>query len=156
MEQISSNWTIAKNTLFLYGRMLFNLVVSLYTSRVILQVLGVSDLGVYQVVAGIVALFTFVNGSLAGATSRFLAFELGKNDNQRLSKTFAATLNVHIITAGILFFVCETVGRWFVNYKLNIPEGREFAANFVYQCSVMMTMLSLIQAPYNAAIISHE
>ena len=156
MEQISSNRTIAKNTFFLYGRMLFNLVVSLYTSRVILQVLGVSDLGVYQVVAGIVALFTFVNGSLAGATSRFLAFELGKNDNQRLSKTFAATLNVHIITAGILFFVCETVGLWFVNYKLNIPEGREFAANFVYQCSVMMTMLSLIQAPYNAAIIAHE
>lgn len=156
MEQISSNRTIAKNTFFLYGRMLFNLVVSLYTSRVILQVLGVSDLGVYQVVAGIVALFTFVNGSLAGATSRFLAFELGKNDIQRLSKTFAATLNVHIITAGILFFVCETVGLWFVNYKLNIPEGREFAANFVYQCSVMMTMLSLIQAPYNAAIIAHE
>lgn len=155
-SNISSNKTIAKNTLFLYGRMLFNLVVSLYTSRVILQVLGVSDLGVFQVVAGIVAMFTFVNGSLAGATSRFLAFELGRNDKQRLSRTFAATLNVHIITAVIFFVVCETIGLWLVNYKLNIPEGREQAANIVYQTSVLMTMLSLIQSPYNAAIIAHE
>lgn len=156
MEKISSNKTIAKNTLFLYGRMLFNLVVSLYTSRVILQVLGVEDLGVYQVVAGIVAMFTFVNGSLAGATSRFLAFELGKNDSQRLARTFAATLNVHIVTAAIFFVVCETIGLWLVNYKLNIPAGREVAANVVYQASILMTMLSLVQSPYNAAIIAHE
>jgi O-antigen/teichoic acid export membrane protein len=156
MEKISSNKTIAKNTLFLYGRMLFNLVVSLYTSRVILQVLGVDDLGVYQVVAGIVAMFTFVNGSLAGATSRFLAFELGKNDSQRLARTFAATLNVHIVTAAIFFVVCETIGLWLVNYKLNIPIGREVAANVVYQASILMTMLSLVQSPYNAAIIAHE
>lgn len=156
MEKISSNKTIAKNTLFLYGRMLFNLVVSLYTSRVVLQVLGVNDLGVYQVVAGIVAMFTFVNGSLAGATSRFLAFELGKNDSQRLARTFAATLNVHIVTAAIFFVVCETIGLWLVNYKLNIPAGREVAANVVYQASILMTMLSLVQSPYNAAIIAHE
>lgn len=155
-EAISSNKTIAKNTLFLYGRMLFNLVVSLYTSRVVLQVLGVNDLGVYQVVAGIVAMFTFVNGSLAGATSRFLAFELGKNDSQRLARTFAATLNVHIVTAAIFFVVCETIGLWLVNYKLNIPAGREVAANVVYQASILMTMLSLVQSPYNAAIIAHE
>lgn len=156
MEVISSNKTIAKNTLFLYGRMLFNLVVSLYTSRVILHVLGVSDLGVYQVVAGIVSLFTFLNGSLAGATSRFLAYELGRGDIMQIKRTFSSTLNVHIITAFLLFIVCEILGLWFINNKMNIPDGRVFAANIVFQCSLMMTVLSLIQAPYNATIIAHE
>lgn len=153
---ISANKTIAKNTLFLYGRMLFNLVVSLYTSRVVLQMLGVNDYGVYQVVAGVVSLFTFVTGSLAGATSRFLSYELGRGDLNKLSRTFAATLNVHIYMAIILFAICETIGLWFINYKLNIPEERMFSGNVVYQCSILMTILSLLQAPYNASIIAHE
>lgn len=155
-EIVSSNKTIAKNTAFLYGRMLFNLGVSLYTSRVILQILGVNDLGIYQVIAGVVSMFTFINGSLAGASSRFLSFECAKRNIERMKRTFSATLNVHLLVAIILFILCETVGLWFVNTKIVIPNGRMFAANVVYQCSIAMTMLSLVQAPYNAAIIAHE
>lgn len=136
--------------------MLFNLVVSLYTSRVMLQVLGITDLGIYQVVAGVVALFIFTSGSLAGATSRFLTFELGRNDTDKLKRTFAATLNAHLIEASLIFVACETVGLWFVGNKLVIPNDRMDAAQVVYQCAVIMTVLSIIQIPYNSSIIAHE
>ena len=155
-EIISSNKTIAKNTLFLYARMLFNLVVSLYTSRVILQVLGVEDLGVYQVVAGVVVLFGFLNSSLAGATSRFLAYELGNGDPERLRKTFSATLNVHIMLAVLVFVVAQTVGLWLVCNYLVIPQPRMDAAIWVYEFSIFSLMLEIIQVPYNSTIIAHE
>lgn len=155
-EIISSNKTIAKNTLFLYARMLFNLVVSLYTSRVILQVLGVEDLGVYQVVAGVVVLFGFLNSSLAGATSRFLAYELGNGDPERLRKTFSATLNVHILLAVLVFVVAQTVGLWLVCNYLVIPQPRMDAAIWVYEFSIFSLMLEIIQVPYNSTIIAHE
>lgn len=156
MEQISSNKTIAKNTIFLYGRMLFNLVVSLYTSRVVFQILGVTDMGVFQVVAGIITLFTFFNGGLAAATSRFLAFELARDNTSRFQRTFSASLNVHILFAVIVLLLGETIGLWIVYYKLVIPEGRMTAALIVYQCTVGMMVLSMLQVPYNAAIIAYE
>lgn len=155
-EIISSNKTIAKNTLFLYARMLFNLVVSLYTSRVILQVLGVEDLGVYQVVAGVVVLFGFLNSSLAGATSRFLAYELGNGDSERLRKTFSATLNVHLLLAVLVFVVAQTAGLWLVCNYLVIPPPRMEAAIWVYEFSIFSLMLEIIQVPYNSTIIAHE
>jgi len=155
-EVVSSNKTIAKNTALLYGRMLFNLVVSLFTSRVNLQVLGIDDNGIYQIVGGVIAMFAFLNGSLAGATSRFLAYDIGRGDTEKLKKTFAAALNVHIIAAMIILIIGETLGLWFVKTQLNIPDGRMFAAIAVYHLSIVGTMISMIQIPFNAAIIAHE
>lgn len=155
-ETISSNKTIAKNTLLTYVRMLFNLVVSLYTSRVILQVLGVDDLGTYQVVGGIVSIFTFIGGAMAGATSRFLAYEIPLGNLERLKKTFSASLNVNIVSAFLFALVAETAGVWLVLNVLSIPPGREGAAMIVYQFSILSTVLTFIQTPYNAALIAHE
>ena len=155
-EIISSNKTIAKNTLFLYARMLFNLAVSLYTSRVILDVLGVTDLGVFQVVAGIITIFTFFNSGLAGATSRFLAFEIGQGNKTRLQRTFSSAVNAYILFSLLVLFLGETIGLWFVLNKLVIPEGRKAAALIIYQCSIVMTIITLIQVPYNASIIANE
>ena len=155
-ETISSNKTIAKNTLLTYVRMLFNLVVSLYTSRVILQVLGVDDLGTYQVVGGIVSIFTFIGGAMAGATSRFLAYEIPLGNLERLKKTFSASLNVNLISAVLFAFIAETVGVWLVLNVLSIPPGREYADMIVYQFSILSTVLTFIQTPYNAALIAHE
>ena len=155
-EVISSNKTIAKNTLLTYVRMLFNLIVSLYTSRVILQVLGVDDLGTYQVVGGIVSIFTFIGGAMAGATSRFLAYEIPLGNLERLKKTFSASLNVNLIAAVLFAILAETVGVWLVLNVLSIPPGRETAAMIVYQFSILSTVLTFIQTPYNAALIAHE
>lgn len=155
-EVISSNKTIAKNTLLTYVRMLFNLVVSLYTSRVILQVLGVDNLGTYQVVGGIVSIFSFIGGTMAGATSRFLAYEIPLGNIDRLKKTFSASLSVNLIAAVLLILVGETVGIWLVLNVLSIPPGRESAAMIVYQFSILSTVLTFIQIPYNAALIAHE
>lgn len=154
--KISSNRQIAKNTIFLYFRMLFALGVSLFTSRVILQVLGIEDRGIYEIVGGVVGLFGFLNASLAGATSRFLTFELGKGNGEKLKETFAAALNIHIFIAFIVFVLAETAGLWFLNTHLNIPAERMFAANWVYQFSVISTMLAITQVPYNASLIAHE
>lgn len=155
-EVISSNKTIAKNTLLTYIRLLFNLVVSLYTSRVILQVLGVDDLGTYQVVGGIVSIFTFIGGAMAGATSRFLAYEIPLGNVERLKKTFSASLNVNLISAILLVVVAETIGIWIVVNVLSIPPGRENAAMIVYQFSILSTVFTFLQTPYNATLIAHE
>ena len=156
MAEISSNKTIAKNTLLLYMRMALTMIVSLYTSRVILSVLGVVDDGIYSIVGGTVSMFMFLNGALSGATSRFLTFELGRNNNEKLKQTFSAALLVHIILAIIIFILLETVGLWLLNNKLVIPEERMHAARVVYQLSAFATLLSVTQVPYTASIISHE
>ena len=156
MSDIGSNKTIAKNSIFLYIRSLLIMAVSLYSSRVILEVLGIDDYGLYGAIGSLVAMFILINGVLSAGTSRFLTFELGKGDNERLNKTFSASFILHIILAFILFILLETVGLWFVNHILNIPEGRNFAANVVYQLSVITSMFTLTQVPYNACIIAHE
>lgn len=156
MSTISSGKTIAKNTLFLYFRMLFTMCIGLFTARVNLSVLGIVDNGIYQVVGGVVAMFAFLNGSLSGATSRFLTFELGKGNTEKLKDTFAAVFNVHLIVALIILVLGETVGLWFLNNKLVIPEDRYWAAHVVYQFSIISSMISITQVPYNASIISHE
>ena len=147
---------IAKNTLMLYGRMLFSMVVSLYTSRVVLNTLGVVDYGIYGVVGGFVSMFSLISSSLSSAVSRFLTFELGRGDQERLNKAFSTSLLIHIVLAIAVLVIAETVGVWFVNNKMTIPSDRLYAANWVFQASIFSFMFGLFSVPYNASIVSHE
>ena len=155
-DTTSNNKRIAKNTIMLYIRMFISMVVGLYTSRVVLATLGVEDYGIYGVVGGVVAMMGFLNASMSGATSRFLTFELGKGDKERLAKTFSSALIVHIGIAIVVLILAETVGLWFLCNKLNIPAERMQAAHWVYQLSILSAMFGITQVPYNAAIIAHE
>lgn len=140
----------------LYIRMLLSVVVSLYTSRVVLEVLGVEDYGIYGVVGGVVAMFSFLNASMAGATSRFLTYEIGLGNDQKLRETFSSAIIIHICIALVVLVLAETIGLWFLSNKLVIPENRTLAAHWVYQCSVVSAMLTITQVPYNSLIIAHE
>ena len=153
---MGENRRIAKNTIYLYFRSFLMLAIGLYSSRVILEALGVEDYGLYGAIGSIVAMFSILNGVLSVGTSRFLTFELGKNDEDKLKKTFSASFAMHLMLAVLLFIILETAGLWFVNHKLNIPDGREFAANVVFQLSIISCMLALTQVPYSASIIAHE
>ena len=137
-------------------RMLVSLAVSLYTSRVVLEVLGVSDFGVYNVVGGVIGLFSFFNASMAGATSRFLNYELGKDNNQKMKGVFNDAMIIHSLIALLILIMAETVGLWFLNNKLNIPEESITAANWVYQLSILSSIISITQVPYNASIMAEE
>ena len=130
--------------------------VTLYTSRIVLQVLGENDFGLYNVVGGIVTMFTFLNGALAGATSRFITYEIGRKDNIQLHKVFNVSLITHVIIALIIVILAETIGLWFLYNKMVIPLDRFNAAFWVYQISVLSCVCSIIQVPYNATIIAHE
>ncbi|WP_281084975.1 MATE family efflux transporter [Segatella bryantii] len=153
---MSDNKRIAKNTIFLYIRMSLIMGVSLYTSRVILATLGVDDFGIYNVVGGIVTMFSFLNGSLGGATSRYITFELGRKDYEKLNKVFNVALLTHIFIGLIIVILSETIGLWFFYEKMIIPEERVDAAFWVFQISILSSLASLIQVPYNATIIAHE
>ena len=155
-KSIADNKRIAKNTLALYFRMILTLVVTLYTSRVVLAELGVIDYGVYNVVGGVVLMFSFINSSMATSTQRFLTFELGKGNFEKLRLTFAASLNIHIFLGLVILLLAESVGLWFVNDKLVIPPDRMMAANIVYQSSILSFFISITQVPYNASLIAHE
>lgn len=156
MEEQTNNKTIVKNTFFLYFRMMFTMVVSLYTSRVILQVLGVEDYGIYQAVGGIVGFLSFLNSALATGTSRFLTFELGKQNFEKLQRTFSTALTVHFGLAVLIVLLAETIGLWFLYNKMVIPAERMGAAVFAYQISVITAVFTLTQVPYRASIIAHE
>ena len=151
-----NNKRIAKNTLLLYFRMLFMMVVSLYTSRVILNALGVEDFGIYNVVGGVVAMFTVISGSLSAAISRFITYELGKGDQSKLNKIFSASVTIQLLLSLIIVVLIESVGVWFLNAKMTIPADRITAANWVLQFSIITFVINLISVPYNAAIIAHE
>ena len=152
----SDNKRIAKNTLFLYFRMLLLLVISLYTSRVILNELGVYDYGIYNVVGGIIVILSFLNNAMASGTQRFMNVEMGRRDQNALNKVFATSQQIHTFVAICVLIIAETIGLWFLNTQMNIPEGREVAANWVYQFSVASAIFGIFTVPYNAAIISHE
>ena len=151
-----NNKRIAKNTLLLYFRMLFMMVVSLYTSRVILNALGVEDFGIYNVVGGVVAMFSVISGSLSAAISRFITYELGKGDQSKLNKIFSASVTIQLLLSLIIVVLIESVGVWFLNAKMTIPAERMTAANWVLQFSIVTFVINLISVPYNAAIIAHE
>lgn len=151
-----NNKRIAKNTLLLYVRMLFSMTVGLYTSRVILNALGVEDFGIYNVVGGVVTMFDFIKGSLSGATQRYITIELGKRNIPQLKKIFSISLSIHILFSLIIIILAETIGLWFLLDKMHIPDDRMTAALWVYQCSILTSVIIMISAPYNAAIIAHE
>jgi len=130
--------------------------VSLYTSRIVLNTLGVEDFGIYNVVGGVVTMFSFLNAAMSSATQRFLSFELGKENYKQLQKVFSMSLNIHVLIASVIFVLAETIGLWFLNAKLNIPAERMEAANWVYQFSILSFMVTVISVPYNAMIIAYE
>lgn len=157
MTDISANnKRIAKNTLLLYFRMLFMMAVSLYTSRVVLNALGVEDFGIYNVVGGIVAMFSMLSGSLSAAITRFITYELGTGNKENLKKIFSSSVTIQIGLAVLIALLAEAVGVWFLNVKMNIPETRMVAANWVFQFSILTFAINLISVPYNASIIAHE
>lgn len=147
---------IAKNTLYLYVRMLFSLVVTLYTSRVVLDTLGVEDFGVYSIVGGIVTFFAFFNSAMASATQRFFSYELGQKDCLSLRTVFNSALVIHLTIALLIFLLAETLGLWFLNNKLNLPVERNHAVQWVFQFSVLTFLIGVIRVPFNALIIAHE
>lgn len=151
-----NNKRIAKNTLLLYVRMLFIMGVSLYTSRVVLNTLGVEDYGIYNVVGGVVAMFGFINGAMSSATQRFITFALGKGDMDNLQKVFSTTLQIHALIATIILILGETVGLWFMYTQMQIPADRMDAAFWVLQCSIMSAIVMIVSVPYNADIIARE
>lgn len=155
-ETAANNKRLAKNTLLLYFRMLFMMGISLYTSRVVLKVLGVEDFGIYNAVGGVVAMFGFISGPMAGATQRYLTFALGKGDIQETNKVFSTCVNIYFGVALILVFVAETIGLWFLYNKMLIPDEKMDAAFWVLQISLATTIVLLLSIPYNAAIIAHE
>jgi len=151
-----NNKRLVRNTLFLYVRMLFILGVNLFTLRVVLSVLGIEDYGIYNVVAGVVTLFSFLNDALIGSTSRFITFELGTGNFEKLEKIFRGALTVHFILALIILLLAQTVGLWILEENLVIPENRMGVARIVYQLSIITAMVTIMRVPYNAAIIAHE
>lgn len=132
------------------------MAISLFTSRVILNTLGVEDYGIYNVVGGVVAMFGFINGSMSSATQRYITFALGKEDKNRLQKVFSTTLQIHTLIAGIIVLLGETIGLWFLYNIIQIPADRMDAAFWILQCSIMSTVIMIISVPYNADIIAHE
>lgn len=151
-----NNKLIAKNTFFLYLRMLLSMLVALYTARVVLSTLGVNDFGIYNVVGGIVVMFGFISNSMSSASQRFLAFEIGQKNIENLKRTFSVTVTIYILFALITIILAETIGLWFVSTQLNIPITRMHAALWVYQFSILSFIVTILRVPYNSAIIAHE
>lgn len=151
-----NNKRLAKNTMFMYIRMVFLITIGLYASRVILQTLGISDYGLYNVVGGVVAMFGFLNSTLSTSTQRFLNVEMGKGNSDSVKRVFSNALYLHLLLVIIVFFLAETVGLWFLLNKLVIPEGRETAALWVYQFSIVAVCIQIFQLPFMSSIIAHE
>ncbi len=152
----SNNKRIAKNTIFLYFRMMLMMVVSLYTSRVVLNTLGITDYGIHNVVGGFVSMFSLISGSMNTTISRYLTFELGRGDFERLKVVFSTSVNIQIGISLVIVLLAEIVGLWFLNYKMVIPADRMIAANWVFQCSLLSFCINIISVPYNAVIIAYE
>lgn len=155
-QTTDNNKRIAKNTLLLYFRMLLMMFVTLFTSRVVLDKLGVTDYGIYNVVGGVVAMLGFLNSSMSNAVQRYLSFEIGKNNEAGVNRIFNVSLFAHAGIAVFVFVVMEIVGVWYLNTHMNIPAERMDAANWVLQCSIFTTLFTIVQVPYNAIIISKE
>ena len=153
---LSSNTTIAKNTLFLYVRTFILLLISLYTSRVILKTLGVEDFGVYTAVAGVVAMLSMITSPLSGAVSRFLSYEIGRDNKEIINKVFSTSVFTCFLFIIIAVVLLETIGIWFINNKMVIPVGRETAVIWVFQFALLSFSFHLVAIPYNAAIIAYE
>ena len=152
----AKNKRIAKNTIFLYFRMLFLMLVMLYTSRVILDALGVVDYGIYNVVGGFVAMFSIVSSSLTTSCSRFLNYEMGKGNTKNLNIVFSTSLTIQIFLSIIILLLTESLGIWYINNVMVLPPERLTAANWCFQFSVLNFCMNLITVPYRACIVAHE
>ena len=150
-----NNKRVAKNTLFLYLRTLLVMGITIYTSRVILDILGVDDYGIYNVVGGFVSMFSMLSATMTTASQRFIAYELG-TEKPDVKKVFSTAVSIHILLAVVIFVLLESIGIWFLNNKMNISPERMTAANWVFQCSVITFCINLISIPYNAAIVAYE
>lgn len=146
VSESANNKRLAKNTIFLYIRMVLLMLIGLYTSRVILSALGAEDYGIYNVVGGVVTMFTMISGALRASISRYITFELGTGNIEKLKKVFSTSVSIQIILSIILIIFAETVGLWFLNNKLIIPENRMYAANWVYQFSVLTFVIKIGRA----------
>lgn len=155
-DTISSNKRIAKNTIALYFRTFITMIVSLYTSRIMLQALGVDNYGINNVVGGIVAMNSLLTGAVSSSITRFITYALGEGDKERMKTVFSTSVNVMILMSIIAFIALEIIGVWFLSTKADIPDGRMVAAHWVLQCSIVTLVINLISQPYNATIIAHE
>ena len=152
----SSNTRLMKNTILLYFRMILMMCINLYTSRIVLQTLGVEDYGIYDVVGGVVILFSFINDGMTTSTLRFLTIELGTGNKKKLHEVFVASLQVHLLISLLIVLLSESVGLWFLLERMVIPANRMQAALFCYQLSIFTAVVNIMSYPYNAAIIAHE
>lgn len=152
----SANKRIAKNTLLLYLRSILIILVSLYTSRIVLDILGISDYGIYNLVSGLVTMFSLLSGSMVSATQRFITYALGENKSDSIVKVFHTSVSLHFVIGGLVVILMECIGVWLLCNKLNIPIGRVDAAFWVMQCSIVMFFINIISIPYNALIVAHE
>ena len=153
---MSDSRRIAKNTIYMYIRMILIMLVSIYTSRVVLDKLGVNDYGLYSAVASVIAMVTFLSQTLSTSTSRFLAYDIGKGDESRLRNTFSTAFFSHFFLAILIVVIMESVGLWYMTAKFVIPEGRESATYLVYQLSIIITTLSICTVPYKGIIVAYE
>lgn len=151
-QTTENNKRIAKNTIILYARTLFVLAVKLYTSRLILKYLGVTDYGIYNIVASFIAMFTLLNGALTTSIQRFLTYSLGEKNEQKMRNVFSASLTILFFLSLLIVIIAETIGVWYVNCKLNIPMNRLEAANWVYQFSIITFVMEVITVPYNESV----
>ncbi len=147
---------IARNTVMLYMRTIFSMVISLYTSRLFLEILGIEDFGIYNVVGGVVSMFSLISGSLSNSIGRFLTVEIGKDNNTKIQKVFSTSVNIQLIIAIIIFICVEIGGIWFINNKMTIPIYRLSAAKWALHCSAISFVINLLSIPYNSLIIAHE
>lgn len=153
---MGENSRIAKNTVMLYIRMLLVMAVSIYTSRIVLKNLGITDYGLYSLVGGVATTFVFLNSAMGSVTQRYLSVSIGKGDAEQLRKVFNISFTIHTLIGICVVFLCEVVGLWFIYHKMQIPEGRETAVFWVFQISMVITFLTMITAPFSALIISRE
>lgn len=153
---IINNSRIAKNTILLYIRQIIIIIVSLYTSRIVLNTLGEEDFGIYNVVGGIVIMFSFLSSTMASASQRYLSVDLAKDNKLRLKETFSLIALSYVIIAIFVFVLCETIALWFLNTKMNIPSVRIVAANWVLQCSFLAFLTNILSTPYLSVIIARE
>lgn len=157
MSDISeNNKRIAKNTMMLYARMLLLMAIGLFTSRVNLQALGVDNYGINSVIAGFLAMFGIITSSMSNAISRFITVELGKGKLERLKQVFSTSISVQLFMGVLIVILIESFGVWFVNTKMQIPAGREVAAQWCLHCATITTFISLMSVPFNSAIVAHE
>lgn len=152
----SNNKRIAKNTLMLYIRMFLIMAVTLFSFRIVLKELGEDGYGIYNVVAGVVILFSFLSSALTQSTQRFLSYHIGRKDFDELKRVFSMCINVHVVIAVTILILAETIGLWFLNMYMQFPAGMSATANIVYQFSIATFVIQLLVVPYQASIISNE